>query len=146
MSQVDFKFIKAIPNMVSYITNLPIATGDKLLEALGKLQGQINKRPTVYTSGGLVDKPIIWTGSTTANGTGDWSIDYSSAGFTNIYSVQCTARSTGTSDSSNNFAGVRTDTITTTGCSGSVNNSTVKSNILKVPASGLLIYVTVIGN
>lgn len=43
MTQIDYKFIKPIPSVSP--TDSPVVADDTLLEAIDKLQGQINARP-----------------------------------------------------------------------------------------------------
>lgn len=132
MSNVAFKFIQRLLTPVP--VNAPIAAGDRVDEALNKLQGQIDagggggaavsnaapqplgataaagtsadasradhvhaKNVRAFTASGEVAATIkIWAGTVTSDGNGDFTVNYSSAGFTAPPMVTVSALSTNT--------------------------------------------------
>lgn len=90
----------------------------------------------------------IWRGTASVNN-GGWSVDYTSAGFTAPPTIFAQAECTGTSNGDANYASVRRDTITTTGCSGRCSNA-VSGGLLAVTvntaaSNGTIVEVLAIG-
>lgn len=107
----------------------------------------VAKAVTINTSGQLTDGLKVWMGTTTTT-TGDWSVNYAAAGFTSVLTVQATAEAQGTAAGDGNFASVRRNTITTTGCSGVCNDSLVAGLVVATcaeSANGTVVDVLVIG-
>lgn len=101
----------------------------------------------VYNSGGLVNLPKIWVGTTTTSG-GAWTIDYSIAGFSSVMNVQAIP----VLDASNVYdraSASLSGTPSTTSASGYgtrwANLAILGSTARTVP-DGTVIHVTVIGN
>lgn len=74
---------------------------------------------TLYKSSGIyTTSPKIFTGIATANSSGEWSIDYTSAGFTEIPAVFATGVSVGTASGDRRFATIDFGQPTLNSCSG----------------------------
>ena len=74
---------------------------------------------TLYKSSGIyTTSPKIFTGIATANSSGEWSIDYTSAGFTEIPAVFATGVSVGTASGDRRFATINFGQPTLKSCSG----------------------------
>ncbi len=72
--------------------------------------------------GAVPGQAKIWAGRVSAID-GQWTVDFSSAGFTAPPQVWAQASATGTAKADRNFASVRQDTITETACSGTASNA-----------------------
>ena len=93
---------------------------------------------TLYRSSGIyTTSPKIFTGIATANSSGDWSIDYTSAGFTEIPAVFATGVSVGTASGDRRFATLNFEQPTLTSCSGKLLSSSSSS-------AGLLAAMTMV--
>ena len=74
---------------------------------------------SLYKSSGIyTTSPKIFTGIATANSSGEWSIDYTSAGFTEIPAVFATGVSVGTASGDRRFATINFGQPTLNSCSG----------------------------
>ena len=101
-----------------------------------------------YNGGTLNSSLRLWVATTTVS-SGGWTVDYSAAGFTQVFGVFAQAQAVGTSNGDANYASVRTNTITTTGCSGRSSNAVTVGLLLATvnqpSANGTIITVLVIG-
>lgn len=150
MSNIAFKFIQRL--LAPAPLNAPIAEGDRVDEALNKLQGQIDAMPTAaqvgadpagtaaagdaahlaasdphpqyplakfYNSSGEISAQVkIWTGTVTSDGNGDFTVNYSSAGFTAPPMVTVAALSTNTDTVSDKAWATLRETPTATSANG----------------------------
>lgn len=127
--------------VVSYVDNLKIsfdehagAGGEAHALATETEAGFISPEEKVR----LLHVPKFWAGRVNAKN-GDWSVDYSSAGFTKPPYVSATGHASGSSAGSRNFACVRTNTITATGCAGGyseANSAGLLAAMVMVSGSG----------
>ena len=103
--------------------------------------------PRVYNSGGLVASPKIWIGTTTTSG-GAWSIDYSSAGFTSVLSVQATALLTAANvyDRVNASLSAAPTTTTASGYSTRWANLALLGSTARTVPDGTVVHVTATGS
>lgn len=88
---------------------------------------------TVRKSGGVVEGARMWIGTTAANSSGVWTIDYSDAGFTEVYGVFPSAVSKGTALADRLIASNSVTEPTLTTASG---------HLMSASAAGLLVAVT----
>lgn len=110
---------------------------------VGKLGGLVK----LFNKDGALDKPLkVWTGSVKPS-SGKWSVDYSSAGFEKVLSVQVTSEAAGTDRGDANFASVDRGSITNTGCSGLCSNAVSAGLLVGVvmTSSNTMVDVLVIG-
>lgn len=95
---------------------------------------------SLYKSSGIyTTSPKIFTGIATANSSGDWSIDYTSAGFTEIPAVFATGVSVGTASGDRRFATINFGQPTLNSCSGklaSAASAGLLATMLLVNAEG----------
>lgn len=102
---------------------------------------------TLYTSSGVVSNPKIFT--TVVDGSnGNWSVDYSIAGFTSVISVQATAEAVGSNTDDRRLVCIENNSITTTGCSGklmSASSAGLLAAMTLLDGGSGKVYVTVIG-
>jgi len=90
-----------------------------------KLKSDPLPTATLYgTSGILSTSPKIFIGIAIANADGDWSIDYSSVGFTQVPMVTATGQASGTAAADRRFASLGANQPTLTGCSGKLASAT----------------------
>ncbi len=102
---------------------------------------------TLYNSSGLVANPKTWVGSATSNGSGVFSVTITSAGFTNIYSVNCSAILGGSTNANAPIATLQTvSTSTITGLVVESSTVVVMNEALDVVTGGVVVYITVHGN
>jgi hypothetical protein len=102
----------------------------------------------VYNPAGLVSSPKMWVGTTTTNSSGQWSINYASAGFTNVLSVQPTAIASSTSAANNISTGMTAPTATSVSGACFIPNAISLLGLLPLQSAGagITIQVLVIGN
>lgn len=91
---------------------------------------------TLYGSSGILStSPKIFTGVAVANSDGDWSIDYSSVGFTQVPVVTVSGQTIGTNLGDRRFASLGIGQPTLTSCSG---------KLLSSSSAGLLAAMTMV--
>lgn len=97
----------------------------------------------VFNSAGPVSGVKIWTGTATTDSSGNWSVDYSSAGFTNVPNVQPNAISAGTGTAQ--AASTTMTAPSKTGASGKcfIPNAISLLGVLPLQAAGAGITVQV---
>lgn len=84
-----------------------------------RLKTEVLPETLLYGSRGvLVKSPKIFTAVVVANSNGDWSVDYSHVGFTQVPIVTATGQSVGTASADRRFASLGPNQPTKTGCSG----------------------------
>lgn len=146
MSILQLKFLQRIGTLTP--TNVVLAAADAWQTVVNKIQGQINYRAQVFRTGGAQENPKIWIGTVTTSG-GNWTVNYSSAGFTEYPVVVATARASGQANGDANYASVRDSTITNTSCSGRASNAVTVGILLATvnqpSPDGTLIQVVAIG-
>lgn len=86
-----------------------------------------------YNSAGQIAGLKMWLGTATANSSGDWTVDYSSAGFTEVISVYPSAVSKGDTLADRLIASNAAAAPTLTSASG---------HLMSASAAGLLVAVT----
>ena len=95
---------------------------------------------SLYKSSGIyTTSPKIFTGIATANSSGEWSIAYTSAGFTEIPAVFATGVSVGTASGDRRFATINFGQPTLNSCSGklaSAASAGLLSGMFLVSAEG----------
>lgn len=69
-------------------------------------------KPLVYDAAGVMPAPKIWIGTATTNAYGQWTVDYSAAGFTGTPVVNATCIGPGTAAADIRNADVVTRTAT----------------------------------
>lgn len=109
------------------------------------VESQVNT--TLYTPTGLVSHPKIFTAVVDGSG-GEWSADYSTAGFLTVISVQATAEAVGSAAGDRRLACITQNSVTTTGCSGkfiSADSAGLLAAMTLVSGGSGKVYVTVIG-
>lgn len=101
----------------------------------------------VYNSTGLIASPKMWVGTATTNSSGQWTANWSSAGFASVLSVQPNAISSALTG-----AGAVSTTMTAptlTGCSGAcfIPNAISLLGLLPLQSAGagLTIQLIVMG-
>ena len=106
-----------------------------------------------YGSAGLLSGVTkVWRGEVTANGNGDFAVDYSSAGFTSPPIVSVTAESADTGTVRDRAWATLRGTPTATGCNGYALRGQLIVTILiggavtVRTAPGTVIHVTAIGS
>lgn len=93
-----------------------------------RLKSEPISTTAVYgASGVLSTSPKIFIGYTTANSGGDWSIDFSHVGFTEIPTVVAMGQNVGTALADKRFASLNQNQPTKTGCSGKLLSSSSSS-------------------
>lgn len=101
---------------------------------------------SIFTSAGLVSAPKIWIGSTGTNGSGVFTVNTSSAGFSSVTSAQATAFMASSSAATAPFTSLQT--FTTTSVSGICLESAavlIGGEALTNSGSGVTVYVCVFG-
>lgn len=102
---------------------------------------------TLYKSSGIyTTSPKIFTGIATANSSGEWSIDYTSAGFTEIPAVFATGVSVGTASGDRRFATINFEQPTLNSCSGklaSAASAGLLAAMLLVSAEGTVQVIAI---
>lgn len=102
---------------------------------------------TLYKSSGIyTTSPKIFTGIATANSSGEWSIDYTSAGFTEIPAVFATGVSVGTASGDRRFATINFGQPTLNSCSGKLASATSAgflATMLLVSAEGTVQVIAI---
>ena len=94
------------------------------------------KTTTLYSTTGVAStSPKIFIGVAVANSNGDWSIDYSSVGFTQVPVVTISGQTVGTNTGDRRFASLGINQPTLTSCSG---------KLLSSSSAGLLAATTMI--
>ena len=106
------------------VSSALISSGDSVLVALAKLQAQILNNLKVFFSNqsSPISEPKAWVGETTTS-SGNWSINYSNASFTQVYGVFAQAEASGTNNADANYASVNHSTVTNTTASGRCSNA-----------------------
>ena len=103
-----------------------------------RLKSEPISTTAVYNASGVLStSPKIFVGNTTANSGGDWSIDYSHVGFTEIPTVIAMGQNVGTSLADKRFTSLNQNQPTKTGCSGKLLSSSSSS-------AGLLAAMTMV--
>lgn len=124
------------------LMNLARAVGDDVKMILASLTS-IGDRVSVvetrletgmHTTNGTVTNPKMFSAVVNASD-GEWSVDYSSAGFNSVLSVHVTAEAVGTAAGDRRIACISKDSITTTGCSG---------KFMSADSAGLLAAMTLV--
>lgn len=103
--------------------------------------------PQIYNSSGLLNSPKIWVGTATTNGSGAWTVDISSAGFSSISSVS--ANSVDNAGTAITESVVTVKTVSTSSITGAVVKgltAVLASPTLTYETSGIPVHVTVYGN
>lgn len=101
-----------------------------------RLKTEILPETPLYGDTGVLAKsPKIFTTVAVANADGDWSVDYSHVGFTQVPMVTATGQTVGTAVSDRRFASLGVDQPTKTGCSGQLASAT---------SAGLLAAMTLV--
>jgi hypothetical protein len=102
----------------------------------------------VYNSSGLITGPKMWVGSATTASNGSWSVNYSSAGFSNVFSVNPQPISTANTTSA--AVGSSITSPSTTSVSGQCYLANPISLLgvlpLQTAGAGIVVQVVVIGN
>lgn len=111
-----------IKNIFTALTSL----GERVTEVESRLETGI------LTKDGSVTNPKMFSTIVEASG-GQWTVDYSSAGFTSILSVHATAEDVGTDAGDRRIACITNGSISTTGCSG---------RLMSANSAGLLAVMT----
>lgn len=98
----------------------------------------------MYNSSGLMPTPKMWVGTATTNGSGQWSVNFAIAGFTQPPLVQPQAVATALTAAA--AVGTTITAPTTTGCSGAcfLPNAISLLGILPLQAAGAGIVVQVV--
>jgi hypothetical protein len=101
----------------------------------------------MYNSAGLIAGPKVWVGTATTNSSGQWSINYSSAGFAQILSVQPTPISTANTAAASVVASMLAPTTTSVSGGTFIANPVSLLGILplQTAGAGIVIQVLVIG-
>ena len=103
-----------------------------------RLKSEPISTTAVYDASGILStSPKIFIGNTTANSGGDWSIDFSHVGFTEIPMVVAMGKNVGTASADRRFASLNQNQPTKTGCSGKLLSSASSS-------AGLLATMTMV--
>ena len=103
-----------------------------------RLKSEPISTTAVYDASGVLStSPKIFIGNTTANSGGDWSIDFSHVGFTEIPMVVAMGKNVGTASADKRFASLNQNQPTKTGCSGKLLSSASAS-------AGLLTAITML--
>lgn len=106
-----------------------------LYALLGRIELLESRLETsLRTPSGPVLHPKMFTTVVTASD-GQWTVDYSSAGFNSILSVHATAEDVGTAAGDRRIACISKDSITPTGCSG---------RFMSADSAGLLAAMTLV--
>jgi hypothetical protein len=106
----------------------------------------INQVPKYFGASGFIANPKIWIGSTTTNGTGDWTITISSASFASIIAVVAEGVLNTTTATSNVLSTLKT--VSTTTITGRLVTGTVLLALgatIQNGPSGATVYVSVFG-
>lgn len=107
----------------------------------------LNAMNLKYNSAGLIINPKTWLGTATTNGSGVFSASITSAGFTNIYSVHCSAVLAGSTNANAPIATLQSATTSTiTGLCVESTTVILASEALTNVGSGIVVYITVHGN
>jgi hypothetical protein len=106
----------------------------------------VTQVPKYFGASGFIASPKVWIGSTTTNGTGDWTISISSASFTTVIAVVAEGVLNTTTATSNVLTTLKTVSTTTitgrlvTGVVLLVLGATMQNG-----PTGATVYVTVFG-
>lgn len=101
-----------------------------------RLKSEPVSTTAVYNASGVSStSPKIFVGISTANSDGDWSIDYSHVGFTEIPTVIAMGQNVGTALADKRFTSLNQNQPTKTGCSG---------KLLSSSSAGLLAAMTMV--
>lgn len=136
--------LATINNLPDVVITGP-STGQRLEYNAGNWVNSFGTR--IYNSAGLITSPKVWVGSDTTSGSGIFSVNISSAGFTNIYSVTATAFLAGSNNSNAPLASLRSISPTTvTGLCVESTTIVLGGEALTDVSAGILVYITVVGN
>jgi Collagen triple helix repeat (20 copies) len=102
----------------------------------------------VYNSGGLVSGVKMWVGTATTASNGTWSVNYSSASFTNIFSVQPQAVSTANTTAAAVSSSITSPSTTVVSGQCYIANPVTLLGLLplQTAGAGIVVQVIVIGN
>jgi hypothetical protein len=102
----------------------------------------------IYNSGGLVSGVKIWVGSATTASNGTWSVNYSSASFTTVFSVQPQPISTANTTAAAVNSSITTPTTTTVSGQCYIANPVTLLGLLplQTAGAGIVVQVIVIGD